>query len=235
MSRPLVIRLLVLAAVAGAAAFLYWQYGHLLSLDRLAEREQRLRQLRLEHPLLTYVGALLIYVAVTGLSLPGATVLTLAYGWYFGFWSGLLLVSFASTAGATLAFLLSRYLLRDWVRRRFDERLSKFDESLHREGPFFLLTLRLIPAAPFFVINVVMGLMPMSALTFWWVSQLGMLPGTIVYVFAGHSVPDLQTLADQGASGLLTPGVIGALLVLAAFPLAVRWVMRSVRSEPVEW
>lgn len=205
----------------------YMQFGDAFTLTNLARQESQLRSFQQQHPLLVYGIAFLVYVAVTGLSLPGATVLTLVYGWYFGVLRGVLLVSFASTTGATLAFLLSRFLFRDAITRRFGDRLDKFNQALEREGPFFLFTLRLIPAVPFFVINAVMGLTPIRTRTFWWVSQLGMLPGTSVYVYAGSSVPDLQRLADQGLSAVFSPSrltqIVIAFAVLGIFPLAVRW------------
>ncbi len=167
-----------------------------LSLERLAQSEASLREYQSEYPLLVYAIAFLAYVLVTGLSLPGATVMTLTLGWYFGFWPTLLLVSFASTTGATIAFLLSRFLLRDTIQSRFAERLKSFNEALDREGAFYLFTLRLIPAVPFFVINVVMGLTRIRIGTFWWVSQIGMLAGTCIYVYAGTTIPNLSQIAD---------------------------------------
>ena len=167
-----------------------------LSLARMAEHETDLRRFQQESPWLVYGIAFAIYVAVTGLSLPGAAPLTLLMAWYFGFWRAVVLVSFASTTGATLAFLLSRYLFRDSIERRFSSRLSAFYQALEREGAFYLFTLRLIPAVPFFVINAVMGLTRLRVWTFWWVSQVGMLAGTCVYVYAGSSIPSLSQLAD---------------------------------------
>ncbi len=215
-------RWLILPGIVAGGAALYWRYGHLLSLETLAEQESAIRQFGARHPLLQYVAALAVYVLVTGLSLPGATVLSLTYGWYFGFARAVVLVSFASTAGATMAFLLSRYLLRDAIQNRFRDRLSVLNENLKREGAFYLFTLRLIPVIPFFVLNVVMGLTPIRVTTFWWVSQLGMLPATIVYVYAGSSVPDLQTLAEHGARGLISPQLLAALALLGLFPLIMR-------------
>jgi uncharacterized membrane protein YdjX (TVP38/TMEM64 family) len=174
----------------------YFAFGGIFSLDYLATKETELEQLRNSHPILIMAFAFLIYVLATGLSLPGATLMTLVVAWCFGFWKGLVLVSFASTCGATLAFLLSRYLLRDIIQSKFGERLKTFNESLDREGAFYLFTLRLIPAVPFFVINVVMGLTRIRTTTFWWVSQLGMLAGTCVYVYAGSNIPSLSQLVD---------------------------------------
>jgi len=137
------------------------------------------------------------------------------------------LVSFASTAGATVAFLLSRYLFRDALQSRFGDRLAGFNAALESEGAFYLFTLRLIPAVPFFVINVVMGLTPLKTRTFWWVSQLGMLPGTVVYVSAGASVPSLQVLAERGVGGVLSPQLFAAFIALGLFPLIVKSVMKA--------
>lgn len=167
-----------------------------LSIDFLASQETKLRQGYAAAPALVFAGAFLIYVIATGLSLPGAAIMTLVIGWFFGFWRALVLVSFASTAGATLAFLLSRYFLRESIQNRFAEQLKKFNEALDREGAFYLFTLRLIPAVPFFVINVVMGLTKIRTATYWWVSQIGMLAGTCVYVYAGTTIPSLNQIAD---------------------------------------
>lgn len=175
-------KLILLVVFALAVVVGLTQFGDLITLDRLAQRESQLREFQTKNPYLVFSVAFLAYVCLTGLSLPGASALTLVYGWYFGLVEGLVLVSFASTAGATVAFLLSRYFLRDSIQNRFGQRLESFNEALGREGPFYLFTLRLIPAVPFFVINAVMGLTPIATRTFWWVSQVGMLPGTIVYI-----------------------------------------------------
>ena len=185
-----------LAVVAIVFTLAYFAFGEILSLDYLVTKEIELEHLRNSHPILIMAFAFLIYVLATGLSLPGATLMTLVVAWCFGFWKGLVLVSFASTLGATFAFLLSRYLLRDIIQSKFGERLKTFNESLDREGAFYLFTLRLIPVVPFFVINVVMGLTRIRTTTFWWVSQLGMLAGTCVYVYAGSNVPSLSQLVD---------------------------------------
>lgn len=220
---------LTLLAVGAVIAVAWTQYRDALTLDNLAAQEAVLREYQQSHPVLIYGAAFVLYVVVTGLSLPGATILTLTFGWYFGFWRGLLLVSFSSTAGATLAFLLSRYILREAIQGRFGERLAGFNAALEREGAFYLFTLRLIPAVPFFVINVVMGLTPLRVWTYWWVSQVGMLAGTAVYVYAGASVPDLNTLAERGAGGILSPQLIVAFVLLGLFPIAVKKVMQRFR------
>lgn len=217
--------------VAAVAAGLYWKFGHLLSLKGLAERETEFRSFREENPWLVYGIAFAVYVMVTALSLPGAAAMTLTFAWLFGFWQTVPLVSFASTTGATLAFVFSRYLLRDWVQSRFSDRLKSINESFRSEGPFYLFTLRLIPAVPFFVINLVMGLTPIPLRTFWWVSQVGMLPGTLAYVYAGSQVPDLQTLAERGVSSILSLPLLAGFVLLGLFPLAVRWIMKRVRGD----
>lgn len=223
-------KLAVLAAVATLLGVAYARYGQVLTLANLAQYEAQLRQAQSDYPVAVYCCALLLYVLVTGLSLPGAAVLTLAYGWFFGLARGLLVVSFASTAGATLALLLSRYLFRDTVQSRFGDRLTAFNRALQHEGPFYLFTLRLIPAVPFFVINAVMGLTPIRPWTFWWVSQLGMLPGTAVYVYAGASVPSLSRLAAEGVRAVFSPvqlaQITTAFVLLGCFPLVVRYALR---------
>ena len=208
-----------------------------LSFDSLIARQAALQRAVVEKPALVLGAAFALYVVVTGLSLPGAAVLSLAYGWLFGFGRALVLVSFASTAGATVAFLMSRFLFRDVIRSRFGERLTAFNEALAREGAFYLFTLRLIPQVPFFVVNLLMGLTPLRTTTFWWVSQLGMLPGTCVYVYAGSSVSSLERLRDEGVSGLVTWQLLLAFSLLGLFPLIVKrtmsaWNERLKKSKP---
>ena len=212
-------------------AVAFHQYGGALSLPSIASKEEALRTLKQSSPLAVTLTALGIYVAATGLSLPGAAALSLVYGWFFGFGPGLVIVSIASTAGATLAFLFSRFLLRDWVEARFGERLRGFNEALEREGAFYLFPLRLIPAIPFVVINLVMGLTPMRSGTFWWVSQVGMLPGTAVFVYAGSQFPSLAQLVEKGARGILTPKLIGAFVLLGVFPLIAKKALAAFRQS----
>ncbi|MEZ6125534.1 MAG: TVP38/TMEM64 family protein [Planctomycetaceae bacterium] len=213
-----------------AVAGVVWFSGRHLTLAGLAEHEAEFRQFQMEHPIAVYIVAFTVYVVVTALSVPGATAMTLVFAWLFGFWRALVIVSFGSTTGATIAMLLSRHLLRDSVTRRFGDRLKSFDDALKREGASFLLTLRLIPAVPFFVINAVMGLTPMRVTTFWWVSQLGMLPATALYVYAGSRVPQLQILADEGVRAVFTRGqmaqILAAFVLLGLFPLIVRIAVR---------
>jgi uncharacterized membrane protein YdjX (TVP38/TMEM64 family) len=235
-------KLIVLLLIAAAFSGLWWQFGHELSLSALAEREAAFREFQRTNPVLTYGVAFAIYVVATGLSLPGATVLSIAYGWFFRlsadeypwylqFLPGLILVSFASTSGASLAFLMSRYLFRDAIAARFGERLARFNQELEREGAFYLFTMRLIPAFPFFVINAVMGLTPIRLTTFWWVSQCGMFPGTILIVWTGSRFPDVETLAKDGATGVLTWDIALAFVLLGVFPLVVRKVMTTFKTQ----
>lgn len=201
-----------------------------LTLESLAKQENALRGFQESNPLLLYGMAFLLYVAVAGLAIPGAAPLSLAYAWFFGFWPALILVSFASTIGATISFLMSRFLLRDSIQSKFGDRLKLINQSLEKEGAFYLFTIRLIPAIPFFIVNLVMGLTPLKTSTYWWVSQIGMLPGTAVFVFAGSSVPSLDELAKNGIGGILTPKVIIAFVILGLFPLAVKKTMDLVRK-----
>lgn len=225
-------RLLILAVLIAIAVGLFVAFGEELSLAKLAARESVLREYQESYPLLVFGGAFLIYVLVTGMSLPGATVLTLLYAWYFGFWRGTLLVSFASTSGATVAFLMSRHLLRDVINSRFGKQLEVFNQTLDKEGAFYLFSLRLIPAVPFFVINAVMGLTGLKTTTFWWVSQIGMLPGTLAYVYAGSSVPDLETLAEKGASGIVSPQILVAFVVLGLLPITLKKLIALYQPSP---
>jgi len=217
-------RVAVLVIVVSLVA-VFVRYRESLSFDSLIARQAALQQSVVEQPTVVLGSAFILYVVITGLSLPGAAVLSLAYGWLFGFARGLVLVSFASTAGATVAFLMSRFLFRDAIRSRFGDRLTAFSEALAREGAFYLFTLRLIPQVPFLVVNLLMGLTPLRTTTFWWVSQLGMLPGTCVYVYAGSSVSSLETLRDNGVSGLVTWQLLLAFTLLGLFPLIVRRTM----------
>ena len=229
------VKFLIFGVILAAAVVAYMQFGDQLSLQSLAERETQLRDFQKEHPVLVFGIAFLIYVAVTGLSLPGAAALTLLYGWYFGFTPGVIVVSFASTLGATVAFLVSRYLFRDSIQSRFGKQLAKFNEKLEEEGAFYLFTLRLIPAVPFFVINAVMGLTKIKTWTFWWVSQLGMLAGTGVFVYAGSSVPSLKELADKGVNAAFTPAQVTQIFIAFAFigvlPLVARWVVKMLSKK----
>jgi uncharacterized membrane protein YdjX (TVP38/TMEM64 family) len=184
-------------------------------------------QARTDATLLRSIAAFrAVYVAVTALSLPVASPLSLIAGALFGRWVGTGVVAVAATVGATLAFLSSRYLLRDWVQARFGHRLDAVNRGVARDGAFYLLTLRLVPAFPFFVINLGMGLTPIRTWTYAWVSLLGMLPGTFLYVNAGTVLGSIDTPA-----GILTPGVVASFVLLGLAPLLFRRLLRG-RSRP---
>jgi len=218
MSRGAAKKILAAACLAGlVAVYFLFDLGHFFSLDYLKQSREQFQALYDAHTFLVIGAYFLIYVAVAGLGLPAAVVLTLGGGALFGLWVGLAVISLASTLGACLAFLLSRYVLRDSVRRRFGAKLSRIDRGVEEEGAFYLFTLRLIPIFPFFVINALMGLTPMRLFTYAWVSLVGMLPGTAVYVNAGKELGQLDSL-----SGLLSPSLILSFAVLGLFPLVVK-------------
>lgn len=220
--------LLLIALLLALAAFFVFDLGRFFSLDFLQQSQARFAALREQQPLALAVGYFLVYVAVTALSLPGATIVTLAGGAIFGLGWGLLIVSFASSIGATLAFLTARFLLRDSVQSRFGQRLTEVDKGIQKDGAFYLFTLRLIPVVPFFVINLLMGLTQMKAWTFYWVSQLGMLAGTAVYVNAGTQLGQLTSL-----KGIVSPGLLGSFVLLGLFPLIARRIVEAVQKRKV--
>src|SRR5690554_3091298 len=200
--------------IAAAVAFDVTQY---LTLEMLKEQRTALQQWFGDYPLQTFLVYFAAYVFVTALSLPGATIMTLGAGAIFGFGWALLLASFASSIGALLAFLSARFLLHDWVEQRFGQRLAAINQGLQRDGAFYLLSLRLVPLFPFFVINLAMGLTKIKAWTFYWVSQLGMLLGTAVYVNAGTQLAQIDALGD-----IVSADLILAFVLLGLFPLAAK-------------
>lgn len=222
--------LLLIALALGIGAFFFFDLGRFLSLNYLKQSQASFAELYASEPLKVAGAYFLIYVATTALSLPGAAIITLAGGAIFGLFWGTVIVSFASSIGATLAFLVSRFVLGSTVEDKFGKRLAEINRGVEKDGAFYLFTLRLIPLIPFFVINLVMGLTPLRAATYWWVSQVGMLPGTMVYVYAGSSVPDLSALAEDGAAAVFSPGQLLQLAVafalLGLFPLAAKYVLR---------
>ncbi|MEC4749976.1 TVP38/TMEM64 family protein [Methylomicrobium sp. Wu6] len=213
---PLQIRLLTIIAIAIGAFFLF-DLDQWLTLARIKTEYVRLTAFRDARPLMATLAYAVIYIAVTGLSLPGATVLTLAGGALFGLWWGTLIVSFASSIGATLAFLAARFLFRDTIKANFGDRLAAIDAGVTKDGAYYLFSLRLVPLFPFFVINLAMGLTAIKTVTFYWVSQIGMLAGTLVYVNAGTQLAKIDSL-----SGILSPPLVGAFALLGLFPLAAK-------------
>ncbi|MCB1962668.1 MAG: FAD-dependent oxidoreductase [Rhodocyclaceae bacterium] len=219
--------LFVLIAALVVSYFLF-DLGRFFSLDYFKGQHAAIEAYRAAHPWATAGMFFAIYVAVTALSFPGAAVLTLVAGAIFGLLTGLVIVSFASSIGATLAFLASRFLLRDWVQQRFGDRLKAINAGVEKEGGFYLFTLRLVPAFPFFVINLLMGLTPIRVGTFYWVSQLGMLAGTIVYVNAGTQLGQIDSLA-----GILSPALLGSFVLLGIFPLIAKRIVAAVQARKV--
>jgi uncharacterized membrane protein YdjX (TVP38/TMEM64 family) len=200
--------------------FVLFKVFHLeqyFALSYLKSSKERFVLLYQEHKAVVIVSYMLIYILSTSVSLPGATVLSLAGGAIFGLVLGTLIVSFASTIGATLACFVSRFVLRDWVQKRLGDRLHKINEGIEREGKFYLFSLRLIPVFPFWMINLAMGLTHMPLKTFYWVSQIGMLPGTIIYVNAGRELAKIESLKD-----IFSPGMIISFALLGIFPLVAR-------------
>ena len=220
--------LLFIIITALIASYFAFDLGQYFSLDYLKEQQSAFDSLYADKPIMVLGAFFLIYVAVTALSLPGAAIMTLAAGALFGFAIALLLVSFASSIGATLAFLASRFLFHDAVQDRFGERLKKINQGVEKEGAFYLFTLRLVPAFPFFVINLVMGLTPIKTRTFYWVSQVGMLAGTAVYVNAGTQLGQLESLG-----GLLSPQLLGAFVLLGIFPWIAKGIMARLQARKV--
>ena len=220
--------LLVLIAAAGIGMFFHFNLHQLLTLDGLKGSMDQFNQYKAQSPLLVIGGFFLLYVVVTALSLPGAAILTLAAGALFGLVEGLLVVSFASTIGATLAFLVSRYLLRDTIKKRFPERLAAIDKGVDKEGAFYLFTLRLVPVFPFFLINLLMGLTAIKSWTFYWVSQIGMLAGTFVFVNAGTQLAQIERL-----SGILSLDLILSFALLGVFPLIAKAILNVFKKRRV--
>ena len=220
--------LLLVVVVLGIVAFFAFDLDRFLSLEQLKQSQATFADLHASSPLQVALAYFAVYVAATALSVPGATIITLAGGAIFGLFWGTVLVSFASSIGATLAFLVSRFVLRDGIQARFGERLKEINRGIEKDGAFYLFTLRLIPVVPFFVINLVMGLTRMKAFTFYWVSQLGMLAGTVVYVNAGTQLARLDSL-----QGILSPALLGSFVLLGLFPLIARWIVGAVRKRQV--
>ncbi|NBB92194.1 MAG: FAD-dependent oxidoreductase [Gammaproteobacteria bacterium] len=229
MTSKLALRLAVAAVfVLALVAFFMLDLQQYLNLATLREQRDALLSWTSEHLLLAlgvYVG---VYIVMAALSVPGAAVLTLAGGALFGVLTGTVAVSFASTIGATLVFLAARFLFRDAVQQRFRKRLERINRGVERDGAFYLLALRLVPVFPFWVINLVMALTPIRTWTYYWVSQLGMLPATVVYVNAGTQLAQVDSVGD-----VLSPGLIGAFVLLGLLPLILRWVLRILQARKI--
>lgn len=223
--KKIVIVLFILAAVV---AFFAFDLDTVLTLDNMKANQAQLIELRDSAPLMASFVFFSLYVLVTALSLPGAVIMTLAGGGLFGLAWGFVLISFASTIGATLAFLVSRYLLRETVQNRFGDKLTAINSGVEREGAFYLFTLRLVPVFPFFLINILMGLTPIKTWSFYWVSQVGMLAGTLVYINAGTQLAGIDSLA-----GILSPGLLLSFALLGAFPLVAKKITEGLKKRKI--
>ncbi len=223
------VRLIVLLALAVlVAAFFAFDLNRHLTLEQFKAHQAAIMAYFHAHPLASALGFFALYVLIAGLSLPGAALMTLVAGAIFGLLGGTVIVSFASSIGATLAFLSSRFLFREAIQSRFRDRLQAINAGIEREGAFYLFALRLVPVFPFFIINLAMGLTPMKTWTFYWVSQMGMLPGTVVYVNAGTQLARLESL-----SGILSPALLTSFALLGIFPLAAKKILELMRLRRV--
>ncbi|MGY2573627.1 TVP38/TMEM64 family protein [Vibrio sp. C8] len=224
MSRKLILGLILVAVIV----FLGIEFSQYLTLENAKAQHANLSHYIEQNLLYSALIYFVAYVLITAFSIPGAAVVTLLGAALFGFWFSLALVSFASTIGATLAFLSSRYLLRNWVQQRFSDKLNAINGGMKKDGAFYLFTLRLIPVFPFFLINLLMGLTPISTARYYLVSQLGMLPGTAVYLNAGTQLADIKTLA-----GIVSPTVLLSFALLGLFPLVAKWLLSKLQKRAV--
>lgn len=222
MNKKLIFGLLLIAIIA----LLITQFGDQLTLENAKAQQAELALYIEQNFVLAAAVYFFAYLAITAFSIPGAAVVTLLGAALFGFWASLILVSFASTLGATLAFLSSRFLLRDWVQSKFGDKLSAINLGVEKDGAFYLFSLRLIPVFPFFLINLLMGLTPISTARFYLVSQIGMLPGTAVYLNAGTQLAQIDSL-----SGIVSPSVLASFALLGLFPIVAKWVMAKIKQS----
>ena len=220
------IALVVVVSLIGA--FFQYDLGNYLTLENIKSEQEALRGLVDTNPAEFIAGYFFIYVAVTALSIPGAAVMTLVAGALFGLWWGLLIVSFASTIGATLAMVIARWLFKQEVENRFKNQISTINKGIEKDGAFYLFTLRLVPAFPFFAINLAMALTSMNVITFFLVSQVGMLAGTFVFVNAGTELAQVKNLSD-----VLSAGLLMSFVLLGVFPLLAKWFVDWVKAQRV--
>ena len=224
MSRKLILGLVLVAVVV----ILGIEFSQYLTLENAKAQQANLSHYIEQNLLYSALIYFVAYVVITAFSIPGAAVVTLLGAALFGFWFSLALVSFASTIGATLAFLSSRYLLRNWVQQRFSDKLNAINTGVKKDGSFYLFTLRLIPVFPFFLINLLMGLTPISTARYYLVSQLGMLPGTAVYLNAGTQLAEIKTLA-----GIVSPTVLFSFALLGVFPFIAKWLLSKLQKRAI--
>jgi len=229
MRKSLGIKIVLLVGIAGLMwLFFLFDLDQQLSLENLKNKLDAFKVYYGQNKALTMMIYMVIYIVMAGLSLPGAVIISLAGGALFGLFYGTLLVSFASTIGATLAFLFSRYMFKDWVQHRFSSKLAIINKGIEKEGGFYLFTLRLVPIFPFFVINLAMGVTPLRVPVFYWVSQVGMLPGTVVFINAGTQLAKIDS-----AGGILSPGLLFSFVLLGVFPILAKRVTAYIRQQKV--
>jgi uncharacterized membrane protein YdjX (TVP38/TMEM64 family) len=221
--KKIVILIVIAAIIVAVKVFHLDQY---LTLSSLKGSLDQLKALYENHRLTVIAVYFIVYVLTTSLSIPGASPLSIAGGALFGFWATTIVVSFASTIGATLACFVSRFILRDWIQNKFGDKIAKVNEGIEKEGAFYLFTLRLIPIFPVWMINLVMGLTKMSLFKFYWVSQIGMLPGTMVFVNAGKELAKIESI-----KGIFSPSLIISFALIGIFPLAVKKLVALYRSR----
>jgi uncharacterized membrane protein YdjX (TVP38/TMEM64 family) len=209
--------IIVLLVVGLIVVFTRFNLGQYLTLSYIKESQDKFQLLYSEHRVAVIAGYMLSYILVTALSLPGAAIMTLAAGALFGLVTGTIVVSFASTIGATCACFVSRFILREWVQKKVGDKLATINAGIEKEGGFYLFSLRLIPLFPFWLINLVMGLTKMPLKKFYWVSQIGMFAGTIVYVNAGRELGKIESI-----SGILSPTLIFSFVLLGLFPIITK-------------
>ncbi|MFV9615416.1 MAG: FAD-dependent oxidoreductase, partial [Gammaproteobacteria bacterium] len=220
--------LLILLIVTLISIWFSFDLAQFLTLDYFKHQQASIESLKSDNPLIAIAAFAAIYITVAALSLPGAAILTLAGGAIFGLLWGTVIVSFASTIGATLAFFVSRTLLQNWVQSRFGDKLKTINDGIKKDGAFYLFTLRLVPLFPFFVINLLMGLTPIRAITFYWVSQIGMLAATLVYVNAGTQLAQIETI-----QGILSAELLASFILLGFFPLIAQKIVTQIKKNKI--
>ena len=220
---------LLLFLISLIILFFIYEMNEYSSLQNIKRQYQNLLYYYDKNNLLIHIVFIFIYIITTSLSLPFALALTLIGGALFGFWYGLILVSFGSTIGATIAFLIARFIGYEYVRINYQNQLSKFYNGFKKEGTFYLFALRMVPLFPFFMINIITALMPIKTWTFYWVSQVGMLPGTILYVFAGTQLSEIKSLSD-----IMSPTIIVTFILIGFFPILVKEIFKYLKNKGLQ-
>ncbi len=222
MSKKLILVAIILGAIL---AFFYFDLQSVFNLQYLQEQKAQWLDLYQQHPFLFMAGFFALYVLFTSLALPAASILTVAAGAIFGFVTGLILVSFASTTGAVIAFLITRYLVGDTVKNKFSKQLVKINQGMEEDGALYAFSMRLVPLFPFFLVNSLLALTSIKVRTYYWTSQLGMLAGTAVYVNAGTQLSTINSLGD-----IVSPNILISFVLLGIFPFIAKYLLKFIRS-----